>query len=620
MSVRSKLIGIGTAAVAACLCAAGPAAHAVAAHVFHAGAAPRATFKVAGKSYKIDAHAASATRIRKLTPDRFDPITRRDRVDKFYHDTLKERFKDRHRWDRWHYGPYRPEFIYWVWGWPADWRAEWAWDNRVYLEQALWDEWMRDAAFAAKIAALQRANAVVNADYMPPDYAKAPPVAVYADEYINAVYNPPPILAVLRPKGLKADPASDWIASATADSLLSNLSAVPGLFIADEGQVDDAVRTRKLSPADAADPSRAAEIGKAVAVERVVTGSYVADGDQVLFNFRVVNVTTGTVENGVSRTVPRGQLLDGMPGLASSVATLLGYGSPVTPESAPSVASTAGMTVDQRLAAAPPARKVLTTDDPLDGTTTFAADEGPYEIRGVLPERDPHQNVTLRIGPGTDVRGGSISGLGSLHYDLAGTADRPVILRHVEFQQTWGGNFKAQYAIFDDCTFRKTGAWYDKAGFTAKWTCEHCVFRGGDPFKKITHADYGIKFTDCAFVGVTLPEIVVPTPKDKPRDDRVALRADWRLIDHCRFDACTVPQTVFWCATASNYDRCRFPPGRPFESDTPTEILAYVAHPDGDGPDKVAAATPPVRAPLHVVCATQPFHVVPFPAGDEGER
>ncbi len=613
MNTRSLLSWIGLAAVSLSLAAApvAPAAR----PSFHPGAAPRPEFKVGGRSYKIDPESGSAKQIRALPPDRFDPIARRGRVADFYRDVAKPKDRpDAHHRDRpWHCGRYRPEFIYWVEGWRPDWWARWGWHHRAYLDEALWDDWMRDRAFAAEVAALRQANAAVDPDYMPPPYAGTSPVVVYADEYIDAVYNPPPVVAVLPPKGLRADPASDWISAATADSLLSDLSAIPGLFVADEGQVNAAVRAGKLSAADAADPSRAAQIGRAVAVERVVTGSYAVDGPQVLFNLRVVNVKTGTVENGVSRAVPRDHLVDGMPGLAAAVATLLGYPPPAV-EPAATVEPPPSMTVDQRLAAAPPPRRVLTAADALAGTASYTADEGLYEIQDTLPEAQGAKNCVLRIGPGADVRGGTISGSGSLHVDIAGTADRPAILRHVAFQQTYGGDFRARYAVFDDCTFRKTGAWYAKAGFTSKWDFAHCVLRGGEPFRRITHVDYGVRFRDCAFVGATLPEIVVQSPKGQPLDYMAVLRKDWRVFDHCSFDGCVVPQTVFWCATASDYDRCRFPAGPAFESDTPTEIVAFVAHPDGDGPDRVAATTRPTRAPLHVVCATQPFRVDPLGA------
>ena len=60
-------------------------------------------------------------------------------------------------------------------------------------------------------------------------------------------------------------------------------------------------------------------------VDQVVAGSYVVDGDKVLFNLRIVDVQTGAMRTGISKTVSRGHLLDEMPGLASSLTDALGY-------------------------------------------------------------------------------------------------------------------------------------------------------------------------------------------------------------------------------------------------------------------------------------------------------
>jgi TolB-like protein len=613
MNVRLILNGICLCVIAATLAAA-PAAPAVN-HTFHPGTAPKAEFKVAGKSYKIDPKSSSARKIREIPPEHFDPITRRDRVDQFYRDKLKDRFKDRNRFEKWHCGPFRPEFIFWVDSWRAQWRARWAWHHRMYLDELLWNQWMTDSAFAAEIAALQRANTAVDPDYMPADYAKIPAVSIYADEYINAVYNPTPFLAVLKLKSLKPDAKSDWIASATSDSLLSNLSSIPGLFIADPQDVSGALRDQKLSDSDIAEPSRAAQVGKAVDVERVVTGSYVADGDKVLFNLRIVNAKTGAVENGVSKTVARDKLLDEMPGLASSLAVMLGYaplpasdGTP-TASASPTPSSNITATIQQRLASAPLARRTLKASDQLGAEITFTSDEGPYEIQDKIGVADDIKKCTLHFGPGADVRGGAVPSKKTFVIDIGGTADNPVILRHIDFAQDLGGNFKARYAIFDNCTFHKTGAWYANAGFTSKWEFNNCIIRGGKPFPKITHVDYGIKFNNCTFSNVTLSEIIVGQPKDKPLDYMNTLRKNWRIIDHCSFDGCTVPPTVFWCAMASNYSKCEFATGPAFESDTATDVVAFVTNTIGDAPDKISEATPPKRAALHITYAPQPFNI-----------
>ena len=106
----------------------------------------------------------------------------------------------------------------------------------------------------------------------------------------------------------------------------------------------------------------------------------------------------------------------------------------------------------------------------------------------------------------------------------------------------------------------------------------------------------------------------MPEPKDKPLDYMTSFRKDWRVIDHCSFEDCTVPPTIFWCATASNYKQCRFSSGPAFESDTPTDVVSYVTGTDGDAPDKIAAASPAKRAALNIQYATQPFDIYAFPS------
>jgi hypothetical protein len=166
-----------------------------------------------------------------------------------------------------------------------------------------------------------------------------------------------------------------------------------------------------------------------------------------------------------------------MPGLASSLAVMLGY-APLPGSVGASTASAAPTVVgsiEQRLAAAPTPRRTLKTSDELGADFSFTSDEGPYEIQDKIVLGSDIKKCTLHFGPGADVRGGTIPSGKTFHVDIAGTADNPVILRHITFDQDLGGGFKAQYAIFDDCTFHKTGAWYANGGFSSKWEFSNCV-------------------------------------------------------------------------------------------------------------------------------------------------
>jgi hypothetical protein len=79
---------------------------------------------------------------------------------------------------------------------------------------------------------------------------------------VNAVYNPVPFLAVLKLKSLKPDEKTDWIGTAAADSLVSKLSSVPGLFLAEQEEVSAALRDKKSTESGAAELKTVAEVGR----------------------------------------------------------------------------------------------------------------------------------------------------------------------------------------------------------------------------------------------------------------------------------------------------------------------------------------------------------------------
>ena len=248
-------------------------------------------------------------------------------VQNFYRQTFNQNYNEyaRHPWPA--VGPYRGEFMYWANQWPVGPRAAWAWNNRTYFDDTLWNRWMANPSFAAEVNTLQRQRVPQMPGYLPPEYEKTSPVAVYDDHYLDAVYNPAPSMAVLRLRDLKQDAWDAWIGTATADALVSALSATPGLYLADQDDLTSAMHEQKLSDSDTAEVKPAAAIGKALKLERVVVGTYVVDGDTVLFNLNVVKVETGTVQTGVSKAVPRATLLAAMPELASSLSTALTSGS-----------------------------------------------------------------------------------------------------------------------------------------------------------------------------------------------------------------------------------------------------------------------------------------------------
>lgn len=587
---------------------------------YRLGKAPKPEFKLGDKSYKIDAAAPDARRVRSLKPEEFDPLRRHEHVEEFYRRVLRDHFEEyRHR-PRLHCGPFRSEFIYWTYDWPVALRARWAWHHRHHIDDLLWAQWMANAEFAAQINVLQAQHVPVDPSYMPPEYASTSPVAMYNDEYLNAVYNPVPFLAVTTLESLKPDPQNAWIGKAAAESLTAKLSTIPGMFLSEPDQVRSALDEQtKGQPVDVTEPSHAAQLGKTLDVEQIVVGSYVVDGDKVLFNLRMVDVETGRVINGMSTAVARDKLLDALPDLAGSLSSWLNKPSDDNPPAAPQspqapVASGAGPAIPTLAFSGgqTPARHVFSSKEKYPGNLTFTAAEGPYQITDELSMDDNARKYTIVVGPGADLRDGQFHfGRNNGHMEVNGTPDKPAIFRNVELDQFLGGNFAAHYAVFDNCKFRKMGVYYSRTGMSSKWHLDHCLIRGSSSIPSLAHVDYGFSFSECTFIDVTFPEIGMPG-KEQPIEMMRHLRQPWNEINQCQFIGCTIPPTVFWCAESSNYVRCRFIPGKPFESDTAIDVRAFVSDSTSEAPDKVQALNPPTRAAVHISYAPQPFGVYSF--------
>jgi hypothetical protein len=261
-----------------------------------------------------------------------------------------------------------------------------------------------------------------------------------------------------------------------------------------------------------------------------------------------------------------------------------------------------------------PSKHVFTATDKITGNLSFVSGSGPYQIQDKLGPTPGLKNYTIEIGPGAEVDGGTIDFGRYGQVKITGTPDAPAVIRGVTFDQGLWGLFQAKYADFEDCRFRKVGAYFDRGGYSSRWQMDKCFIRGEKSFANLTHVDYGIKFTDCTFSNVTLTNLgSADTPKDKPWDCMKSFRTGWRIIDHCQLNQCTIAPSVFWCAMNSNYDGCKFPAGAAFQSDTPTTVVAFVTNSNGDAPDKVNAANPPKRGTLTIAYATQPFDVFHFP-------
>ncbi|MBI5397463.1 MAG: hypothetical protein HZA91_19365, partial [Verrucomicrobia bacterium] len=247
----------------------------------------------------------------------------------------------------------------------------------------------------------------------------------------------------------------------------------------------------------------------------------------------------------------------------------------------------------------------------IEADYAFTDASKPYTLLGTHAVKKEAGHIRITVAPGVEIRNGEIYLDREGELIVNGSQEKPAILHGVTISQNLNGyGVKAKWAIFDQCQFVKKGGWF--AYFSSKWSCDSCLFHKSS-FAKLKGLDFGIKLTRCAFVKMSFPEIEHTRPKDKPFDHMRLLRTDWNTISGCQFVDCEVAPTVGWCAQESNFMGCKFPAGETFESDSPTEITAFVADTGGDWPHRSWEAYASPQTALKVVYAPAPFSTIAFP-------
>lgn len=247
---------------------------------------------------------------------------------------------------------------------------------------------------------------------------------------------------------------------------------------------------------------------------------------------------------------------------------------------------------------------------PITADKTFPTGPDPFTLRGavIVPAEKAVKIVFL---PGTEIRGGVFDLHRAGHISAAGAKGKPIIFRHVTFQQDLSASMEAQDAIFDDCTFRKNGGWF--SSYSTKWTFTRCVLFNCK-FPPLTEVNFGFKFQNCALVAMDLPEIVHPHKAGFAHP--TSFHRDWNKVIGCEFIDCAVPPTFCWCAESSNFRRCKFVPGEAFESPVPWDHTAYITETEGSSPADVWQTHPAAHAPVRLIQAPSPFDTLPLTGVD----
>jgi hypothetical protein len=233
--------------------------------------------------------------------------------------------------------------------------------------------------------------------------------------------------------------------------------------------------------------------------------------------------------------------------------------------------------------------------------TVLAPSSKPYRIEKTLKVKG-----VLTIDAGVELRGGSIDLGGKGHLKINGTPDKPVIFRNVVIVQDLGASVYAQFSDFDQCVFRKGGAWFSH--FSSKWQFSHCVLYKCK-FPRLTGVDYGFEIVNCALVSMNFPDI------DQGANTVSLLRANWNKLISCDFVDCSLPPTVFWCSERSNFRGCKFASGKSFTIDNPLTVDAFVV--DGVGAPPQDAWDTAARDKIQFQNAATPFPTLHLPRNTE---
>ncbi|MCX6899094.1 MAG: SUMF1/EgtB/PvdO family nonheme iron enzyme [Verrucomicrobia bacterium] len=246
----------------------------------------------------------------------------------------------------------------------------------------------------------------------------------------------------------------------------------------------------------------------------------------------------------------------------------------------------------------------------LDAGFEFTNTSAPYELQGTLAvptKKDSHllEAQVITVAAGVEIRGGTIDIGRRGQISIEGAAGKPAVFRSVTFAQNLNGHgFKARNAVFDRCKFVKTGGWMSYA--SSKWELDSCLLYKC-AFASLNGVNYGLKFSQSAFVGMNFPELEHRREKGKSFDHMDHLRTTWNKIVRCQFVDCEIPPTLVWCAEESNHLGCRFVVGETFESQHKTTVAAYVADTVGRTPDAATLIAPAARASVAFNYVRQPF-------------
>lgn len=102
-------------------------------------------------------------------------------------------------------------------------------------------------------------------------------------------------LAVVAFKSLTPDPQTNWLQEGLADVLVAQLQQIPQLDITTRSKVSEILKELGFAHTAYVDPATAPQLGKLVAADYILTGSYQVEKGQILLIPQLIEVETGKV-------------------------------------------------------------------------------------------------------------------------------------------------------------------------------------------------------------------------------------------------------------------------------------------------------------------------------------
>ena len=116
----------------------------------------------------------------------------------------------------------------------------------------------------------------------------------------------------------------DFLKRSLSEAVLSALIEVPGLKVVERLQLKDILAEQKLGTSDLADADTRQRLGRILGAQRMVFGSFMAVGDQIRVNLRVVDSATSQVVVADEGTAGFDRVLAEAQKMAQRLAKVLG--------------------------------------------------------------------------------------------------------------------------------------------------------------------------------------------------------------------------------------------------------------------------------------------------------